>query len=150
MKPSLPAPVALKAGPPDKAAKQLRITDKVRKACELLASGKAKTQTEAAEQVGMARESLGRALAKPHFVEHMHQRAVRTIQMAAARASEVKVELMDCGDSIARDRASSFVLGTAGIGPAAGPSLNLNIEIKAGYVIDLTDEPQPAPRAINP
>jgi hypothetical protein len=72
----------------------------------------------------------------------MRQRAVRTIQIAAARASEVKVELLDCGDSIARDRASSFVLGTAGIDPTTAPSLNLNIEIKAGWIIDLTE---PAP-----
>jgi hypothetical protein len=63
---------------------------------------------------------------------------VRTIQMAAARASEVKVELMDCGDSIVRDRASSFVLGTAGIGPATAPALSLNLNIRAGYVIDLS------------
>jgi hypothetical protein len=47
---------------------------------------------------------------------------------------------------MARDRASTFVLGTAGIGPATAPALSLNIEIRAGYVIDLSDA---SPRTIN-
>ena len=41
------------------------------------------------------------------------------------------------------DRASSFVLGLAGIQPATSAGLAVNIEIKAGYVIDLTDDPRP-------
>jgi hypothetical protein len=44
---------------------------------------------------------------------------------------------------MARDRASTFVLGTAGIGPATAPNLSINLEIRAGYVIDLTDQPPP-------
>jgi hypothetical protein len=31
----------------------------------------------------------------------------------------------------------------AGIAPASTPSISLNLEIKAGYVIDLTDQPRP-------
>jgi hypothetical protein len=50
---------------------------------------------------------------------------------------------MDSDNAIARDRASSFVLGLAGIAPATSPSLSLNIEVKAGYVIDLSDDPPP-------
>jgi hypothetical protein len=144
-----PAPRALaavKAGPPaEPIDKKLRITVRVRRAIDLMARGECKQITEAAEKVGLARESLSRALAKPHVIEHMRQRAVRTIQMAAGRAAEVKAELLDCGDSMARDRASTFVLGTAGIGPATAPSLSINIEMKAGYVIDLSDDPRPAP-----
>jgi hypothetical protein len=147
-----PAPRALaavNAGPPTEPIdKQLRITAKVRRAIDHMAKGECKTIVEAAAKVGLARESLGRALAKPHVVEHMRQRAIRTIQMAAGRAAEVKAELLDCGDSMARDRASTFVLGTAGIGPATAPALSVNIEIKAGYVIDLTDDAR-APRTIN-
>jgi hypothetical protein len=148
-----PAPRALaavKAGPPTEPIdKQLRISAKVRRAIDLMARSECKQINEAAAKVGLARESLSRTLAKSHVVEHMRQRAVRTIQMAAGRAAEVKAELLDCGDSVARDRASTFVLGTAGIGPATAPSLSINLEIRAGYVIDLTDEPQP-PREVFP
>jgi hypothetical protein len=51
--------------------------------------------------------------------------------------------LLDSDSDIARDRASSFILGLAGIQPASAPSLSLNLEIKAGYVIDLSDDPRP-------
>jgi hypothetical protein len=81
----------------------------------------------------------------------MRQRALRTIQMAAARAAEVKAELLDCGDNMARDRASTFVLGTAGIGPAQAPAPGFNPEIKAGYVIILSsDDPRHNTRIVSP
>jgi hypothetical protein len=48
-------------------------------------------------------------------------------------------ELLDSDSEIARDRASTFVLGLAGIAPASTPSISLNLEIKAGWVIDLRD-----------
>jgi hypothetical protein len=83
-----PAPRALaavKAGPPTEPIdKKLRITKKVQRAIDLMATGDCKKICEAAEKVGPARESLSRALGKPHVVEHMRQRALRTIQMAAA------------------------------------------------------------------
>jgi hypothetical protein len=137
-----PAPRALaavKAGPPaEPIDKQLRITAKVRRAIDLMATGDCKKICDAAEKVGLARESLSRALAKPHVIEHMRQRAIRTIAQAAGRAAEVKAELLDCGDSMARDRSATFILGTAGIGPATAPNLSINLEMRAGYVIDLS------------
>jgi hypothetical protein len=142
-----PAPRALaavKAGPPTEPIdKALRISAKVRRSIELLATGKCKTQLEAAEAVGITRETLCRSLARPHIIEFLRQRAVRTIAMAAGRAAEVKTELLDCADNMVRDRSSTFILATAGIGPQPAGSINLNVEIKAGYVIDLTDDPRP-------
>jgi hypothetical protein len=142
-----PAPTALaavKAGPPvEPIDKTRRIPDKTRRAIELLATGKCKTQLEAAVAVGTTRETLCRNLAKPHILEFMRQRAVRTISMAAGRAAEVKAELLDCADNMVRDRSSTFVLGVAGIAPATTPGLAVNIEIKAGYVIDLSDDARP-------
>jgi hypothetical protein len=142
--PARTALAAVKAGPPvEPIDKALRISAKVRRAIELLATGKCKTQIDAAEAVGLTRETLCRSLAKPHIIEHLRQRAVRTIAMAAGRAAEVKVELLDGTDSMVRDRSSTFILATAGIGPQPAGSINLNVEIKAGYVIDLTDDPRP-------
>ena len=68
--------------------------------------------------------------------------------MAAARAGAVKVDLLDSPSELVRDRASSFVLGLSGIQPAATPSISLNVDIRAGYVIDLSDDPLPSPRTI--
>lgn len=142
--PARSALAAVKAGPAaEPVDKQRRISAKVRRACDLLASGKAKTQLEPGEQVGLSRETISRNLAKPHVAEYIRQRAVRTIAMAAARAAEVKAELLDCADNMVRDRSSTFVLATAGIGPDTSSSINFNVEIKAGYVLDLRDDPRP-------
>jgi hypothetical protein len=73
----------------------------------------------------------------------MRQKVVRSLAIAATRAGATKVELLDSASELVRDRASSFVLGLAGIRPETSPTVNLNIEVKAGYVIDLSDEPPP-------
>jgi len=69
--------------------------------------------------------------------------------MASARTGAVKQELLDSDNAMVRDRASSFVLALSGIQPATSPSVNVNIEVKAGYVIDLTDDPPPM-RTVSP
>jgi predicted nucleic acid-binding protein len=117
-----------------------RISKKVSRSIDLMVTGECKTIKEAAEKVGLARESLSRALSTPHIAEYLRTKVLRSLAMAAARAGAVKVDLLDSDNAIARERASSFVLGLAGIAPAATPSVSLNLEIKAGYVIDLTDD----------
>jgi hypothetical protein len=138
-----PAPPGTEAAPP------VRISGKVKAAIDAMVSGDCKNITAAAEKVGMARESLSRALNKPDVAEFMRQKVIRSLAMASARAGAVKQELLDSDNAMVRDRASSFVLGLAGIQPATKPSVNVNIEVKAGYVIDLTDDPPPM-RVISP
>lgn len=141
----LPAPRALASldkPPPVLPDKPLRITDRVRRAILLFVNGDCKLITEAAERVGMARESLGKALDRPHVIAYLQQRTRKRLEILAARAGAVKGELLDSDNEIVRDRSSSFVLGLAGIQPASTPGVALNIEIKAGYVIDLSDEPR--------
>jgi hypothetical protein len=123
--------------------KGLRITNKVRRAIDAMVTGDCRTISDAAAKVGLARESLSRALSTPHVAEHLRQKVMRHLAIAAARAGYVKGELLDSDNAIARDRASTFVLGLAGIAPANTPSVNINLEVKAGYVIDLSDDPPP-------
>jgi hypothetical protein len=118
-----------------------RIGDKVRRAIHLLVSGECKKITEAAEKVGMARESLGRALDKPHVSEFLRQKVLRHLATQAARAGAVKSELLDSDNEMVRDRASTFVLGLADIAPASAPALSVNLEIRAGYIIDISPDP---------
>jgi hypothetical protein len=113
-----------------------RISKKVRAAIDAMVSGKCKRICDAAEHVGLARESLSRALSTPHVAQHLREKVLRHLAIAAARAG--KGELLDSDNEIARDRASSFILGLAGIQPATSPSLNINLEMKAGYIIDLS------------
>jgi hypothetical protein len=143
--PGTPAKRALAAieqpAPTVPADAQKRISKKVRAAIGLMVSGECKKIIEAAEKVGLARESLSRALSTPHVAEHLRQKVLRHLAIAAARAGAVKGELLDSDSEIVRDRASTFVLGLAGIAPASTPSISVNLEIKAGYVIDLSDPP---------
>jgi phage terminase small subunit len=133
---------------PDRPAEPIdktrRIPEKTRRAIELLATGKCKTQTEAAAAVGTTRETLCRNLAKPHILEFMRQRAMRTIAMAAGRAAEVKAELLDCADNTVRDRSSTFVLGVAGIAPRHHPRPRREYRNQS-WVRDRFDR-RPAPR----
>jgi hypothetical protein len=120
-----------------------KISKRVRAAIDAMVTGTCKNITDAAEKVGLARESLSRALSTPHIAEHLRTKVLKHLAINAARAGAVKTELLDCPNEMVRDRASTFVLGLAGIQPATSPSINLNIEMKAGYVIDLTDDDRP-------
>jgi hypothetical protein len=121
-----------------------RISKKVCAAIDaMIAGGEIKTIADAARHAGLARETLSRSLGIPHIAEHLRQKVIRHLAIHAARAGATKVDLLDSGNEMARDRASTFVLGVAGIQPATNPSLSVNIEVKAGYVIDLSDDPTP-------
>jgi hypothetical protein len=131
------------APPAEIPGKARRVSKKVAAAIDLLVSGDVKKICDAAERVGLARESLSRALSRPHVAEHLRAKVLKSLAMAAARAGAVKVDLMESDNAIARDRASSFILGLSGIQPATTPSVSINLEVKAGYVIDLSDDPPP-------
>src|SRR6266478_2854657 len=127
--PGTPAKRALAAldnPPPAEPLPPRRISKKVRAAIDAMVSGDCKKICDAAEKVGLARESLSRALSTPHVAEHLRTKVLRHLGIAAARAGATKVELLDSVSEIARDRASSFVLGLAGIQPAGTPSVSLN------------------------
>lgn len=123
----------------DKPPRPKPISAKVREAIASMVAGDTKTVTAAAEKVGITREHLSRELSKPHVDQYMNQKVRRHLAVATMRAGAVKVELLDSPNEMVRDRSSSLVLGLAGIQPASQPSVNLNIEVKAGYVIDLRE-----------
>ena len=127
---------------PGEAIAQRRISKKVRSGIEALVSGQCKTIAAAAEKAGLSREHFTRELSKPHVAAYMREKVLKQLAIAAARAGAVKGELLDSDNEMVRDRASSFVLGLAGIQPATTPGVAINVEIKAGYVIDLTDDPR--------
>jgi hypothetical protein len=121
--------------------KTRRISRRIRSACDALVHGDVKTITEAAAKANLSREHLSRELSKPHIAEYLRQKACRTLAIGAGRAAAVKMELLDSASEHVRNDASAFVLGLAGIKPAADPTALVNINIRAGYVIDLSDDP---------
>jgi len=67
-----------------------RISKRIIAAIDKMITGECKNITEAAEAVGLARESLSRALSKPHVAEHLRQRVLRHLAIASARAGATK------------------------------------------------------------
>jgi len=129
-----PEPIAGKSRP---------ISRRIRAACDALVHGDVKTVTEAAAKANLSREHLSRELSKPHIAEYLRLKACRTLAIGAGRAAAVKMELLDSASDHVRNDASAFVLGLAGIKPKSDAQVSVNIDIKAGYVIDLSDEPKP-------
>jgi hypothetical protein len=135
---TLPAPEALQLDKPR------RISRRIRAACDALVHGDVKTVTDAATKANLSREHLSRELSKPHIAEYLRQKACRVLAIGAGRAAAVKMELLDSASEHVRNDASAFVLGLAGIKPKADAQVSVNIDIKAGYVIDLTDDARSA------
>jgi len=66
--------------------------------------------------------------------------ARQNIQLGVLRASNRVLELIDAESEHVGLDASKHVLAIEGIKPRADAQVSVNIDIKAGYVIDLTDE----------
>ena len=114
------------------------IPKRVREAVALICEGRARTITAAAKKAGLSREYLSRALGEPHIAEHLRQKAARAVAISSGHAAARITELMNKSrsDHVAFE-ASKFSLGVAGIRPQPEAQLNVNLDIKAGYVIDL-------------
>ena len=135
---NLPAPAQ-----PEKPAPTKRITAKIKAAISALVEGNAKNITQAAGQAGLSRSHLSRELSRPHIHAHLLNKTKRHLATQAARAGAVKTELMESANDMVRDRASSFVLGLAGIALDAGSGGGGSGRARAGYLIDLSEPQQP-------
>jgi ParB-like chromosome segregation protein Spo0J len=122
---------------------------KVRAAIEALVTGKVRTITAAAKRVGLSRERLSRAFSEPHNAEALRTRALREVALSSGRAAARLNQLIDSTSQRVALEATKFSLGVAGIRPAADSQVNVNIELKAGYVIDLSEPGDPPAKLVN-
>jgi hypothetical protein len=131
-----PAPI------PPPIGRHKRISSRMQHALTLLAT-KGVNQREAAKLAGMNEFHLSRELKKPHIQVFIERAARQTIATSMLRAANRAVELLDAESEHVSLDASKHVLAIAGIKPRADAQVSVNIDIKAGYVIDLTDAPKP-------
>lgn len=124
--------------------KEPRISKRMRQAINLLTT-KGMTQRDAADKAGLSETHLSRHLKKPQIQVFIARKMRETIAVAGLRASRRYVELIDASSEHVAAQVSERILtseGTLRSGNAA--QVSVNIDIKAGYVIDLTDgAPQP-------
>jgi hypothetical protein len=126
--------------PQQKPVKERRIPRKIVQAIELIVTGAVTTQKAAAERVGITETWLSRCLHKDNVRVFCERRARQTIAAGQMRASRRLVELIDAGSEHVSLDATKHMLGIGGIAPAPATQVNVNIELKAGYVIDLSEQ----------
>ena len=122
---------------------------KVRAAIEALVTGQVRTITAAAKRVKLSRERLSRAFSEPHNAEALRTRAAREVALSSGRAAARLNQLIDSSSQKVALDATKYSLGVAGIKPAPEASVNVNIELKAGYVIDLSERDEPAAKIVS-
>ena len=122
-------------------AKPLRISARMRQALNHLAT-KGVNQREAAKLAGISEYHLSRQLKQPQIQVFIAQRARQNMQIGVLRASHRVLELIDAESEHVGLDASKHVLAIEGIKPRQDAQVSVNIDIKAGYVIDLTDQPK--------
>jgi hypothetical protein len=118
-----------------------RIPRRIAEVVHLLVTGECKTIKAAAERTGMHPNYVSGALKKPEIQVFIERSARQTIANGVMRASARVNELVEASSEHVSFEASKHVLAIAGIKPAADAQVSVNIDIKAGYVIDLTDKP---------
>lgn len=122
--------------------KEPRISTKLRKALYLLETGACSTQRAAAERAGMSEFQLSRRLREPQIQVFIARRRSENISVGSLRASRRFVQLIDAGSEHVSAQVSERILRSEGVLKTDGHQVFVNIDIKAGYVIDLTDEPK--------
>lgn len=129
------------------------IPKKIRNAIEAMLAGKAKNLTTAAKAAGISREYLSRTLsARPDIVIWAQNRAARVLGIGASVAAAKMLALIHSSSQRVGFEASRHVLALAGLKPAsdASVSVNVGIELRAGYVIDLSERDGPPMKVVSP
>jgi hypothetical protein len=125
-----------------KSIQQRRVSLRVRHAIDLLLTGQCRLKKDAAARAKLTPERLSRALKENHVVEYIAQQTRVLLAQSQAPAAATMLRLLDQAKSehVQKDVAI-HLLGINGHKPAADPAPVVNINIRAGYVIDLSDDP---------
>jgi hypothetical protein len=120
-----------------------RISRRIREIVNLLLSGECTTIKAAAARVGMHQNYVSGKLKTPEIRVFIERRSRETVTAGTLRASARLLELLDADSEHVSFDASKHVLAIAGIAPAATPGIAINVDVKAGYVIDLSSDDRP-------
>ena len=125
-----------------KPVKERRVSPRVRHAVDLLLTGECRLKKDAAAKAGLTPERLSRALKESHVVEYLTQQTRVLLATAQVPAAATMLRLLDQAKSehVQKDVAV-HLLGISGHKPAAEQAALVNVNIRAGYVIDLSDDP---------
>jgi hypothetical protein len=122
-----------------KPVRERKISKRVRHAIDLLVSGRARTQVDAATQAGLTRERLCRALKENHVQGCLELAVKRQLASSQAPAAATLLRLLAEAKSehVMKDCATTL-LGYSGYHATSdrGPIVSINLQ-PAGYVVRL-------------
>jgi hypothetical protein len=125
-----------------KPAQERRVSPRVRHAIDLLLTGQCRLKKDAAAKANLTPERLSRAMKESHVLEYIAQQTRVLLTQSQAPAAATMLRLLDEAKSehVMKDVAI-HLLGISGHKVVADPSTSINVNIKAGWVIDLSDPP---------
>jgi hypothetical protein len=132
--------------------REKRISKRLRQAIVLLESGECKTQKAAAERAGLNDQYLSRALGQVEIQAFIARQRARNIARGTLRASARIADLVDAQSEHVAMHASRLLLETSGDLRSSAPggvNVQINNNVQAGYVIDLTDHTK-SPDLVSP
>ena len=118
--------------------KPKRVPKRVQHALRLLLNGKHRYAADAAKAAGLSAEHLSRMMRKPHVEVFIAEERRRTISEGSLIAAGRVVELMHAASEHVSLQASQHVLAIEGIAPKQ-QGVQVNVNVKAGFVIDLSE-----------
>jgi hypothetical protein len=125
-----------------KPPRERRVSARVRHAVDLLLSGQCRLKKDAAARAKLSPERLSRALKESHVLEYVQAQTRVLLAQSQAPAAATMLRLLDQAKSehVQKDVAI-HLLGINGHKPAAEPAAVVNVNIRAGYIIDISDDP---------
>lgn len=126
-----------------------RISKKLREVIDLLLTGSVTTQRAAADRVGMNEKHVSEQFQRQHVLEYIKVRSAKHLTAGTLRATARMLSLLDAASEHVQYKAAEYALGVAGIAPAAAPAIAINVDVKAGWIIDISDDKQPM-RIVSP
>ncbi len=121
---------------------------KIRAAIEAMLAGKAYNLTQAAKVAGTPREYLSRAWGRPEVRAWATNKARRILDLGACVATPKMVELSQSSSQRVSFEAARHLLAIAGMAPANQSQVSVNVELRAGWVINLAPENEEERRMI--
>lgn len=115
-----------------------RISKRLKQAIDLLLSGTCRTQKAACERIGFDAAHLSRSLRLPHVQAFIARETRSTLASAQAPAAATLIGLLDAKSENVQAAVAERLLAIAGHVPDNTTRVAVSVDVRAGYVIDLT------------
>jgi len=132
------APVSTETA--NKPAKTPRVPKRIVQLIELLVNGQCRSTKGACEQLKLDPSYASKQLRKIHVATYLEQqtRIALSRSQAPAAATLIRLATHASSEHVQKD-AAIHLLNIAGHKPRAEAQVSVNVEIKAGYVLDLRE-----------